>query len=62
MIDLTFKIVSLIMFIAGVVFQYILQTDHITGTVMMIFAVFIFLQAHIIAELRTIREKMDKKE
>ena len=62
MIDLTFKVVAVIMFIAGVVFRFIVVKDPSEGAQLMIAGVFIFLLAHIITELSGIRKRLDKKE
>jgi uncharacterized membrane protein len=61
MYDITFKVLSVIMFIAGVVFKFTMPDDAFTGTILMILGVFIFILAQILAELRLIREKMEKK-
>lgn len=62
MIDLTFKVVAVVLFIAGVVFRFIVVKDPSEGASLMIAGVFIFLLAQIISELAGIRENLEKKE
>ena len=61
MIDLTFKVVAVILFIAGVLFRFVIVKDPSEGALLMIAGVFIFLLAHIITELSGIRERLEKK-
>ena len=60
MIDLTFKVVAVILFIAGVVFRFFLSKAPSEGALLMIAGVFIFLLAHVITELSGIRKNLDK--
>ncbi|MBU1023328.1 hypothetical protein KKB99_03475 [bacterium] len=62
MIDLTFKVVAAILFIAGIVIRFFTDKEPSEGAQLMITAVFIFLLAHIISELSEIKAAMKKKE
>ncbi|MCD6218239.1 hypothetical protein J7L05_10350 [bacterium] len=62
MVDLTFKVVAVILFVVGVVFRFFISKDPSEGALLMVTGVFIFLLAHIITELGGIRERLDKKE
>ena len=62
MVDLTFKVVAVILFVVGVVFRFFISKDPSEGALLMVAGVFIFLLAHIITELGGIRERLDKKE
>jgi hypothetical protein len=62
MIDLAFKVASVILFIFGIIFRFSSVGDPIDGSVLMVSAVFIFLLAQIISELRIIKESLGKKQ
>ena len=61
MIDLTFKVVSVVLFIAGIVIRFFTDKAPAEGASLMIAAVFIFLLAHIISELSEIKMALKEK-
>jgi len=62
MIDLVFKVASVIIFIVGIIFRLAPGVGNpFDGSALMIAGVFMFLFAHIITELREIKEKIIKK-
>ena len=62
MIDLTFKVVAVILFVFGIVFRFSSMGNPMDGSALMVAGVLIFLLAQIIGELRGIRERLDKKD
>lgn len=61
MIDLTFKVVAIILFIVGTYLQIASKGTIPQAGILMLSGVFIFLFAQVICELRGIKEKLDKK-
>jgi hypothetical protein len=61
MIDLTFKVVAILLFIMGGYLHFASKGTIPEAALMMISGVFIFLLAQVICELRGIKEKLDKK-
>ena len=61
MIDLTFKVVGIILFIVGIYLQFASKGTIPEAALLLISGVFIFLLAQVICELRGINEKLDKK-
>jgi len=62
MIDLVFKVASIIIFIVGIIFRLAPGVgDPFDGSYLMVAGVFMFLFAHMITELREIKEKLGQK-
>ena len=62
MIDLTFKVVGIVLFIVGVYLRFGTAGVPSEAGLLMISGVFIFLIAQVITEIRCLRESLDKKE
>jgi len=61
MIDMTFKVVAIVLFGVGVYIRFFTNGTMPEAGLLMISGVFIFLIAQVITELRCINEKLDKK-